>query len=84
MIIMNKSSNIIDFQEYKDRLEKKSIESRYDEAIAELSDEIDMVLDNIDIICTNKEDKVIILLQIRNYLANLVDSILSPEEHNNE
>lgn len=84
MIIMSQSNNVINFQEHKDKLEKKSEEVRISEFIAQLSDEIDMVLDNLELICTDRNDYVLTLLGIRNYLADLVDSRLSPEEHEDE
>ncbi len=78
---MINQNNVIDFQKYRDKLEEKFEEIKLNEAIAELSDEIDLILDNIELICIDKNDIALTLLEIRNYLDKLIDSRLFPEEH---
>lgn len=66
-------SNVIDIEKYRKLKERKEQENDMNIMIAELSDDIDSILDSLGCFYNSKEEYIDQLWKIRDYLIKIIE-----------
>lgn len=70
--VLKEKDNVVSLQDYKDKIQKQDAEEFQKLTIATLNDEIDELLNNLEKKFDNKEDYIVKLFEIKDYLRKLV------------